>query len=159
MLARALRSGQQLFKFAPKVVIPEDPTSKPNLILKLMGFYNKDSVLPRQAKKLYTAAKDQARGHFVHPLNILSPIPYPPFPSRSEYAPSFLRKCWYRPAISHRVSNAISACMDDIWQTAQCDVPTTHNRAIFLVSHSCVQTRASTGRNFRKKFSISCGRT
>lgn len=28
-----------------------------------MGFYNKDSVLPRQAKKLYTAAKDQS----MHP--------------------------------------------------------------------------------------------
>ena len=61
MLARALRSGQQLFKRAPKVVIPEDPATKPMFILKLMGFYNKDSVLPRQAKKLYTAAKDQAR--------------------------------------------------------------------------------------------------
>ena len=59
MLERALRYGRQLFKRAPKVVIPEDPTSKPNFILKLMGFYNKDSVLPRQAKKLYIAAKEQ----------------------------------------------------------------------------------------------------
>jgi hypothetical protein len=66
MLERALRHGRQLFKRAPKVVIPEDPTSKPNFILKLMGFYNKDSVLPRQAKKLYTAAKEQVRNISAH---------------------------------------------------------------------------------------------
>jgi hypothetical protein len=70
MLARALRSGQQLFKLAPKVVIPEDPNNKPNIILKLMGFYNKDSVLPRQAKKLYTAAKEQVRASCLHELRV-----------------------------------------------------------------------------------------
>lgn len=71
MLDRALGYGRQLFKRAPKVVIPEDPTSKPNILLKLMGFYNKDSVLPRQAKKLYTSAKEQvcstSENHFTMP--------------------------------------------------------------------------------------------
>ena len=71
ILSRALRScntyvpRRLFFTFAPKVVIPEDPTSKPSVLLKLLGLYSKDSVLPRQAKKLYTAAKEQARSLFL----------------------------------------------------------------------------------------------
>ncbi len=73
ILSRALRScngntyvpRRLFFTFAPKVVIPEDPTSKPNALLKLLGLYSKDSVLPRQAKKLYTAAKEQAGSLFL----------------------------------------------------------------------------------------------
>ena len=93
MLERALRYGRQLFKRAPKVVIPEDPTSKPNLILKLMGFYNKDSVLPRQAKKLYTAAKEQVSSISEYQLAVplLVNLTCCLFPSLSEPAPSFLR--------------------------------------------------------------------
>jgi hypothetical protein len=72
MLARALRFGQQLFKISPKVVIPEDPTTKPNVILKLLGFYNKDSVLPRQAKKLYTSAKLQAHSPRLQPKLLIT---------------------------------------------------------------------------------------
>jgi hypothetical protein len=121
MLARALRSGQQLFKLAPKVVIPEDPNTKPNIILKLLGFYNKDSVLPRQAKKLYTAAKEQVRGPCVHqpPATFINPSFSPVLSSISEHATSFLRQCWNRPPISHRISSAVSACLDDFWQAAQ----------------------------------------
>ena len=77
MLERALRYGRQLFKRAPKVVIPEDPTSKPNLILKLMGFYNKDSVLPRQAKKLYTAAKEQVSINSLFHFGEPDMLPFP----------------------------------------------------------------------------------
>jgi hypothetical protein len=93
MLARALRSGQQLFKRAPKVIIPEDPATKPMFILKLMGFYNKDSVLPRQAKKLYTAAKDQARTPCASTQYLSFDQPYfnLPIPLHSEYAPTILR--------------------------------------------------------------------
>ncbi len=69
MLLRALRcpasrnsaAVRPFFSFAPKVEIPEDPRGKPNALLKLLGFYSKDSVLPRQAKKLYTLAKEQVR--------------------------------------------------------------------------------------------------
>ena len=119
MLARALRSGQQLFNFAPKVIIPEDPTCKPNFILKLMGFYNKDSVQPLQAKKLYNAAKEQVRRPRSAPAR---PHPFASFRSpllRAEHASSFLRQCRYRKAISHRVSGAVLARLDDIRQAAQ----------------------------------------
>jgi hypothetical protein len=104
MLESALRYGRQLFKRGPKVVIPEDPNSKPNIILKIMGFYNKDSVLPRQAKKLYTAAKEQVRSFRGHQLSfpLSGPDTSHPLPlSLSELATSFLRQCWNRPSISN----------------------------------------------------------
>ena len=119
MLARALRSGQQLFNFAPKVIIPEDPTTKPNFILKLMGFYNKDSVLPRQAKKLYNAAKEQARCPRSAPARPHRFVPSRSHLLHSEHASSFLRQCRDRKAISHRVSGAVLARLDDFRQAAQ----------------------------------------
>jgi len=104
MLSRALRSCQSntrvahrlFFNFAPKVNIPEDPTSKPNVLLKLMGLYSKDSVLPRQAKKLYTAAKEQARilFEFDSCQTCACPLFYTPLPFHSESAPPFLWQCW-----------------------------------------------------------------